>query len=265
MIMSKIMEEKIFALSTFFLPHRNMSSKSAKKSTATKSTNLFAKSVPKKEAPKKAAAKKHVSSSDESSESSSEDEPPKKSKKPSKKPVSSSESSSESEDEPPKKSKKKAEKSKKKKVVSSSEESSSEDDEIVLETIPAKEPVVTPADYIVKLNDGLLAIAAQLAESNANQTKILELLAGLFTKMEVHNAEKEADDDLLATIEDVVARGETIVIGSKEEDAVVHHFGSVGHLRQDSGQLAAQTNFAKVIDNLIDDEEEEAEISVGAA
>ncbi|KAF9396169.1 hypothetical protein CPC16_004560 [Podila verticillata] len=241
-----------------------MSSKSAKKSTATKSTNLFAKSVPKKEAPKKAAAKKHVSSSDESSESSSEDEPPKKSKKPSKKPVSSSESSSESEDEPPKKSKKKAEKSKKKKVVSSSEESSSED-EIVLETIPAKEPVVTPADYIVKLNDGLLAIAAQLAESNANQTKILELLAGLFTKMEVHNAEKEADDDLLATIEDVVARGETIVIGSKEEDAVVHHFGSVGHLRQDSGQLAAQTNFAKVIDNLIDDEEEEAEISVGAA
>lgn len=261
--MSKFMEEKILALSTFFLPHRNMSSKSAKKSTAAKGTNLFTKSVPKKEAPKKAVTKKHVSSSDDSSSESSDDEPPKKSKKPSKKPVSSSESSSESEDEPPKKSKKKAEKSKKKKVVSSSEGSSSEDDEIVLETIPTKEPVVTSADYAAKLNDGLLAIAAQLAESNANQTKILELLAGLFTKMEVHNAEKEADDDLLATIEDVVARGETIVIGSKEEDAVVHHFGSVGHLREDSGQLAAQTNFAKVIDNLLD--EEEADVSAGLA
>lgn len=258
--MSKFMEEKIFALSTFFLPHRNMSSKSVKKSTATKGTSLFAKGVPKKETPKKAATKKHVSSSDDSSsESSSDDEPPKKSKKPSKKPVSSSESSSD--DEPPKKSKKKAEKSKKKKVVSSSEESSSEDDEIVLETIPTKEPVVTSADYVVKLNDGLLAIAAQLAESNANQTKILELLAGLFTKMEVHNAEKEADDDLLATIEDVVARGETIVIGSKEEDAVVHHFGSVGHLREDSGQLAAQTNFAKVIDNLLDEEKADVDLA----
>jgi len=263
--MSKFMEEKILALSTFFLPHRNMSSKSAKKSTVTKNTSLFTKSVPKKEAPKKAVTKKHASSSDESSGLSSDDEPPKKSKRAEKpkKHVSSSESSSESEDEPPKKSKKKA-KSKKKKVVSSSEESSSEeDDEIVLETIPAKESVVAPADYIVKLNDGLLAIAAQFAESNANQTKILELLAGLFAKMETHNAEKEADDDLLTTIEDAVARGETIVIGSKEEDAVVHHFGSVGHLRQDSGQLATQTNFTKVISNL--QEDEEVDISVGLA
>jgi hypothetical protein len=259
--MSKFMEEKILALSTFFLPHRNMSSKSAKKSTVTKNTSLFTKSVPKKEASKKAVTKKHASSSDESSGLSSDDEPPKKSKRAEKpkKHVSSSESSSESEDEPPKKSKKKA-KSKKKKVVSSSEESSEEDDEIVLETIPAKESVVAPADYIVKLNDGLLAIAAQFAESNANQTKILELLAGLFAKMETHNAEKEADDDLLTTIEDAVARGETIVIGSKEEDAVVHHFGSVGHLRQDSGQLATQTNFTKVISNL--QEDEEVDISV---
>jgi hypothetical protein len=262
--MSKFMEEKILALSTFFLPHRNMSSKSAKKSTVSKNTSLFTKSVPKKEAPKKAVTKKHASSSDESSGLSSDDEPPKKSKRAEKpkKHVSSSESSSESEDEPPKKSKKKA-KSKKKKVVSSSEESSEEDDEIVLETIPAKESVVAPADYIVKLNDGLLAIAAQFAESNANQTKILELLAGLFAKMETHNAEKEADDDLLTTIEDAVARGETIVIGSKEEDAVVHHFGSVGHLRQDSGQLATQTNFTKVISNL--QEDEEVDISVGLA
>jgi hypothetical protein len=259
--MSKFMEEKILALSTFFLPHRNMSSKSAKKSTVTKNTSLFTKSVPKKEASKKAVTKKHASSSDESSGLSSDDEPPKKSKRAEKpkKHVSSSESSSESEDEPPKKSKKKA-KSKKKKVVSSSEDSSEEDDEIVLETIPAKESVVAPADYIVKLNDGLLAIAAQFAESNANQTKILELLAGLFAKMETHNAEKEADDDLLTTIEDAVARGETIVIGSKEEDAVVHHFGSVGHLRQDSGQLATQTNFTKVISNL--QEDEEVDISV---
>ena len=264
--MSKFMEEKILALSTFFLPHRNMSSKSVKKSTATKNTSLFTKSVPKKEAPKKAVTKKQASSSDESSELSSDDEPPKKSKRAEKpkKHVSSSESSSESEDEPPKKSKKSKAKSKKKKVVSSSEESSSEDDEIALETIPAKESVVAPADYIVKLNDGLLAIAAQLAESNANQTKVLELLAGLFAKMEAHNAGKEADDDLLTTIEDAVARGETIVIGSKEEDAVVHHFGSVGHLRQDSGQLATQANFAKVISNLQEDEEE-VDISVGLA
>jgi hypothetical protein len=263
--MSNFMEEKILALSTFFLPHRNMSSKSAKKSTATKNTSLFTKSVPKKEAPKKAVIKKHTSSSDDSSsESSSEDEPPKKSKRAEKpkKYVSSSESSSESEDEPPKKSKKSKAKSKKKKVVSS-EESSSEDDEIALETIPAKESVVASADYIVKLNDGLLAIAAQLAESNANQTKVLELLAGLFAKMETRDAEKEADDDLFTTIEDAVARGETIVIGSKEEDAVVHHFGSVGHLRQDSGQLATQANFAKVISNL--QEDEEVDISVGLA
>ncbi len=192
------------------------------------------KSTTKKAAPKKTAAKKKraVSSSDESS---------------------SEESSSE--DEPPKKSKKKVAGKKSKKVVSSSESSSEEssEDEIVVENIPKKEIIATQSD-ISKLNEGLLAIAAQFAEANANQTKILELLAGLFAKMEVRDAEKEADDDLLATIDDVVARGEAIVIGNKGDDVVVHHFESIGHLRQDSGQLADKANFAKVIENLQDDE-----------
>lgn len=236
--MSGFTEEKILALSTFFLPHPNitMSSKSTKKPTAGKNADLFGKksAVAKKEAPKKTAAKKKraVSSSDESSEESS------------------------SEDEPPKKSKKKVAGKKPKKVVSSSSESSSEEsseDEIVVENIPKKEIIATQSD-ISKLNEGLLAIAAQFAEANANQTKILELLAGLFAKMEVRDAEKEADDDLLATIDDVVARGESIVIGNKGDDVVVHHFESIGHLREDSGQLADKANFAKVIENLQDDD-----------
>lgn len=233
LIMSEYMEEKLLALSTFFLPHASitMSSKSVKKSTTAKNSDLFIKkgATVKKETPKKVAAKKkHAVSSSESSESSSEDEPPKKSKKKSKK-----------------------------KVVSSSDESSSEDsedDEIIVETISKKE-VVTPSDDIAKLNDGLLAIAAQFAASNANQTKIIEMLANLFTKMEVRSSEKELEDDLLATMDDVVARGETILIGNKGDDVVVHHFESINHLRQDSGQLAVQANFAKAIDNLQDDEE----------
>lgn len=235
-IMSGFMEEKIAALSTFFLPHPNvtMSSKSTKKSNPVKNADLFVKKIAaaKKETPKKTVTKKKravTSSEESSSESSSEDEPPKKSKK----------------------------KVKSKKVVSSSSESSSEDsseDEIVVETIPKKETISNYSD-ISKLNDGLLAIAAQFAEANANQTKILELLAGLFTKMEVRNAEKETDDDLLATIDDVVTRGESIVIGNNGDDAVVHHFESIGHLRQDSGRLADKSNFTKAIDNLRDDDE----------
>ncbi|KAG0094117.1 hypothetical protein BGZ92_007642 [Podila epicladia] len=224
-----------------------MSSKSAKKPTVGKNADLFVKksAAAKKEAPKKTAAKKKraVSSSDESSseESSSEDEPPKKSKK------------------------KVAGKKSKKVVSSSSSESSSEEsseDEIVVENIPKKEIIATQSD-ISKLNEGLLAIAAQFAEANANQTKILELLAGLFAKMEVRDAGKEADDDLLATIDDVVARGESIIIGNKGDDVVVHHFESVGHLREDSGQLADKANFAKVIENLQD--EEELDVSAGVA
>jgi len=232
--MSGFMEEKIAALSTFFLPHPNvtMSSKSTKKSNPVKNADLFVKKIAaaKKETPKKTATKKKravTSSEESSSESSSEDEPPKKSKK----------------------------KVKSKKVVSSSESSSedSSEDEIVVETIPKKETISNHSD-ISKLNDGLLAIAAQFAEANANQTKILELLAGLFTKMEVRNAEKETDDDLLATIDDVVTRGESIVIGNNGDDVVVHHFESIGHLRQDSGRLANKSNFTKAIDNRDDDE-----------
>lgn len=240
------MEEKILALSTFFLPHPSttMSSKVTKKTTANKNSDLFIKkgAAAKKEVPKKTATKKKrvVSSSDESS------------------------SESESSEDEPKKSKKNVAKKSKKKAVSSSDESSSEDsedDEIVVETISKKE--TTPADDIAKLNDGLLAIAAQFAESNANQTKILDILATFFTKMEVRNVDKEVDDDLFATIDDVIARGETIVIG-KGDDATVHHFESVNHLRQDSGQLATKTNFTKVIDILQDEEEgETVDISVG--
>ena len=240
------MEEKIAALSTFFLPHPNviMSSKSTKKSNPLKNADLFVKKIAatKKETPKKTATKKKhvVTSSEESSseESSSEDEPPKKSKKKvkSKRPVSSSESSSEE----------------------------SSEDEIVVETIPKKETIGGHSDDISKLNEGLLAIAAQFAEANANQTKILELLAGLFTKMEVRSAEKETNDDLLATIDDVVLRGESIVIGNNGDDAVIHHFESIGHLRQDSGRLANKSNFTKVIDNLRDDDDE-VDISVGLA
>ncbi|KAG0201752.1 hypothetical protein BGX28_005527 [Mortierella sp. GBA30] len=246
------MEDQVSILSTFFLTNdtinnintNTMSSKSTKKSIASKSNDLFSKkgAATKKDALKKAATKKKqpMISSDESSseQSSSEDEPPKKSSK-----------------------KKVAEKKSKKKPVTSSDESSSDEeseDEIVVETVSKKE--VAPVDDIAKLNDGLLAIAAQFAASNANQTKILEILATLFAKMEVRNAEKEIDDDLFATIDDVVTRGETIVIGNKGDDAVIHHFESVGHLRQDSGQLATKTNFSKIIDALQDDVEEEERV-----
>lgn len=229
-------EDRTIALSTFFrtndiitdIKDIAMSSKSTKKSTA-KPTNLYAKPiVTKKDTPKKSAMKKKVVTSSSEEDSSSDD-------------------SSSSEDEPPKKSKKKVAKNKKK-VVTSSEESSSEDEEIIVEKI--SEHVAVP-DGLAKLGEGLVAIAEQIAVSNAANTKILDVLLEVLKKMEVREQKVGVDDDLLEVIDDVVARGEAITIGN--EDSVIHRFESVGHLRADSGKLAVQSNFTKVI-NVLSDE-----------
>lgn len=245
--MSQLVEKKILALSTFFLSNDTiadnnaitMSSKTAKKST-TKSVDLYAKSAPaKKAAPKKVAAKKKVvaSSSDDSSDDSSEDEPPKKSKK------SSAKTS-------------------KKKVASSSESSSEEDDEeIIVEKISKHE---APTDGLVKLGEGLLAIAEQLSISNAANARLVATLTDVIARMAVHGQKNENESDLLAVIDDVVGRGETIAIGGENSD-IVHRFESIGHLRVDSGKLAAQSNFIKEINALTDhddhEEEEEEEVT----
>jgi hypothetical protein len=238
--MSQLLDKKISALSTFFYSNNSindinaisMSSKGAKKST-TKSVGIQPKTtIPKKDVGKKTVTKKkHIdTSSDDSSDSdiSSEDEPPKKTKK-----------------------KVVEKKPKKKPVVSSSDESSSEEDdeEIAVEKIPERD---APVDNVAKLAEGLVAIAEQLAASNANNAKILELL---LESLKVRERKDEDDGDLLA-------RGETITIGS--ENGSVHRFESVGHLRADSGKLAIQADFAKEIDALRDEHYEEETEIIGA-
>jgi hypothetical protein len=245
--MSQLLDKKISALSTFFYSNNSindinaisMSSKGAKKST-TKSVGIQPKTtIPKKDVGKKTVTKKkHIdTSSDDSSDSdiSSEDEPPKKTKK-----------------------KVVEKKPKKKPVVSSSDESSSEEDdeEIAVEKIPERD---APVDNVAKLAEGLVAIAEQLAASNANNAKILELL---LESLKVRERKDEDDGDLLAVIDDVIARGETITIGS--ENGSVHRFESVGHLRADSGKLAIQADFAKEIDALRDEHYEEETEIIGA-
>ena len=246
--MTQLVEEKITALSTFFLSKDIstginavvMSSKGAKKPT-TKSTNLYSKPAVKKDVPKKAVSKKkHVVTSSDDSSSSSDS----------------------SEDEPPKKSKKKNV-GKKKHVVTSSDESSSseeDDDEIVVEKILKHD---VPADGLTKLGEGLVAIAEQLAASNAANSKILDVLLEVLKKMEVRDRKNESDDDLIAAIDGVVARGEIVTIGNVTDNATVHHFGSVGHLRADSGKLAMQSHFAKLVD-VLDDEHDEEIAATGA-
>jgi hypothetical protein len=215
-IMSRSIEEKILALSTFFLDTAIMSSKVTKK-LATKSTNVLSKKAPvKKDVVKK--SKKVVSSSDDSSDSSSES----------------------SEDEPPKKIKKKDVKKSKKKVVLSSEDSSSEDEEIVVEAIKELPPA---PDGLLKIGEGLLAIAQQLAASNERQTKLIDLLTNVMAKLDARDHKNEVVSDLLETIDDAVVRGEVIVIGNGE--STPHHFENIGHLRKESGKLASQSNFVK--------------------
>ena len=244
------MEEKIIALSAFF--HTNdtitdiMSSRATKKSATTKPLDLFVK--------KGAVANKKVAE-----------------KKPKKKAVSSSEESEESsEDEPPKKSKKKVvEKKPKKKVASSSEESeeSSEDEIVIEETAPKKESVAVPNDGIFKLGEGLVAIAEQLAVSNANNTKILDMLAEVLVRLEVHDHKDEVGSDLLATVDDVVKRGESIAIGTKTGMGATHYFTSVDHLKDNMGMFATQDNFTKSITSRDDEVEEDdaEEVTVGVA
>lgn len=214
-IMSLSTEEKILALSTFFLV--NDMSKSIKKAATNKMGSLTKKPtlIKKDIAVKK--GKKPVSSSEESSESSD----------------------SSSEDEPPKKSKKAVvKKNKKKKPVSSSEESSSEEEE---EVEVAKE---APQDGLFRIGEGLIAIAEQLAKSDERHTSLMELLTNVMAKLDARDQAKEVTDDLLEVIDDVVGRGDTIVIGNAES-VEPYRFESVGHLRRESGRLASQSNFVK--------------------
>ncbi|KAG9063149.1 hypothetical protein KI688_004749 [Linnemannia hyalina] len=168
------------------------------------------------------ARKKRVESSSEeesSSESSSEDETPKKSRK-----------------------KKKASAKKSKKDASSSEESSSSDDEDVVEI---KE--IAPSNNVVNLADELIAIANQFAVSNANQTKILDMLGNIFAKMEVRERKNEVDGDILETIDRVVDRNGTITIGTGTGQA--HRFESIDNLRVEFGKLVDQSGFSKIVDD----------------
>jgi hypothetical protein len=219
--------KEVAALIAFFYPI--MSPKLTTK-TNTKTSDIFAKKGVNKVSPKK--PKKPVTSSDDSSDSS-EEEPPRKSKK--------------------NVVKKEVPKKKSKKPITSSDESSEEssesesDDEIIVEALQKKVSDVVPDNGLAKLGEGLVAIAEQLAVSNAANTKILEVLAEVLSKMEIRDNKRDVDDDIIAVIDDVVRSGKVITIGGTADDVADFHFETFAHLRRESGKFASQSNFKKTI------------------